>query len=130
MGAMASSNDAPASREVGSLVRDVALAVAEGQRDMDRHSLATQRELDAAAATGEAEYELAAPWYKFAEVDVDLSLDVEVDLSEDAETEGGFYRPRIFARPITTRERTRREVDSSLKSDVRFKIVPVPPERR
>lgn len=113
-------------RPLADFVRDVGLAVAEGQRELDQHSLATQLDIDRDAAEGTLPHPFEAPWYRYAEVDVDVKMHVDTELERRSREDGvAFYRPRLTVRPAEPA----REDDGHLAvtSSVRFRLVPSPP---
>jgi hypothetical protein len=113
-------------RPLADFVRDVGLAVAEGQAELDRNSLATQLDIDRAATEGRLPHVLEAPWYRFGEVDVDMKLTVDTELQTRRSRDGTtFYHPRLTVQPAASGETTRETRD--LTSSVHFQIVPAPP---
>ena len=112
-------------RPLADFVRDVGLAVAEGQQELDRHSLATQLDIDRDAADGTIPHVFEAPWYRFAEVDVDMKLHVDTEL-EGGRGRGGatFYSPRLTVRPA---EPGADGDHADVASSVHFRLVPAPP---
>jgi hypothetical protein len=114
-------------RPLADFVRDVGLAVAEGQQELDRHSLATQLDIDRDAEVGTIPHSFEAPWYRFAEVDVDMKLHVDTELeTRRGRSESKFYHPRLTVRPAEPgREDGGDHAD--VTSSVHFRIVPAPP---
>ncbi|MFC7068376.1 hypothetical protein [Halobaculum lipolyticum] len=114
------------------VVRNIALAVADGQAALDRRTAEVQRELEAAAAAGELPYAIDAPWYRFSEVDVDVELAVSVDAEVERDAGGTVrgYRPYVKATPLDAGATRTTDVDAELASTLSMRLVPVPPERR
>lgn len=114
-------------RSLADFVRDVGLAVAEGQHELDNNSLTTQLAIERDAEEGRIPHTFEAPWYRFAEVDVDMRLQVDTTLeSHRGRDETTFYRPRLTVSP-TEPARGERTGHVDASSSIRFRIVPVPP---
>lgn len=122
-------------RPLGKVVRDVGLAVAAGQRELDDALLREYRAQ--AAKTG---LDLETPWYRFAEVEVDLELFFHTveDSSPpppdtptkvlDLDADGGEPSEyTLMAGPATPSDATFSETERSGASRIRFRIVPVAP---
>jgi len=123
----ASGAGARAARPLADFVRDVGLAVAESQHELDRNSLATQHDIDRDAEAGAIPHAFEAPWYRFAEVDVDMKLHVDTELQRRGDRgDDTFLHPRLTVRPAEPA----READdhADVTSSVHFRIVPVPPD--
>lgn len=120
------------SRPIKEVIRSVARSVAESQEELDRRSMAVQRELERAAERGELRYDMDASWLRFSGVDVDLELGLSVEGEREIDDEGEVraYRPRISVTPIGPRSKTVYDFEAEMASEVRLRIVPVPPERR
>lgn len=114
------------------VVRNVAMAVADGQAALDRRTAEVQRELEAAAAAGDLPYAIDAPWYRFAEVDVDVELAVSVDAEVERDDSGKLraYKPYLRATPLDAGVKQTYDVDSELASTLSMRLVPVPAARR
>lgn len=81
-------------RPLKEVLKSVTAAVTESQTDLDRHSIAVQRELNEAIERGDLEYLLEATWFQFADVDVDVKIALELAVREEADVEGDmFYWP-------------------------------------
>lgn len=119
-------------RPLGEVIRHVAVSVAEGQADLDRNSIAVQRSMDAARERGELEYDLAASWFQFSGVEVDVSVALSIDGREERDRDGTLrgYRPVLSAAPFSPRLQNTYEYDAEVASDVALSIVPVPPKDR
>lgn len=120
-------------RPLSEFVRSVAFSVAEGQEELDRRSMASQRALEREIESGELAYELDASWLRFSEVEADLEVTLSVEGKEirDPETdEIRGYKPVVKAVPLNHRVADEYEVDAEIASEVRLKIAPVPPETR
>lgn len=120
------------SRPMSEVVRNVALAVADGQATLDRRTAEVQRELEAAVDAGELDYALDAPWYRFADVNVDVELAVGIETREERDAEGRVrgYKPYVTAAPLSPGAARTYDVDADLASTLSLRLVPVPPERR
>lgn len=120
------------SRPLKELIRTVSLSVAEGQEELDRRAMRVQRELERATEAGELDVEMDASWLRFAEVEADLQVALSLEGEEVRDDEGTVrgYRPVVGAAPVSPRTRSQFDVDAEITSDVRLRIVPVPPERR
>jgi hypothetical protein len=119
------------SRPLSEVVRNVAGAVAQGQAELDRQSLATQRDIDRAYERGELDYPAEAPWLRFSGVDVDLQVTLSIEGEPERDREGAVraYRPRLVAKPLNARERSVTEYEADIASTVKMQIVPVPARR-
>jgi hypothetical protein len=109
-------------RPLAEVVRELAVAVAEGQAELDRSvdELARDRAADAPPPTP----------YRFAEVDLDVRLSLSLHAkpeARDGEVRG--YRPFLAATPLSPDAREREAVDADLTSAVRARLVPVPADR-
>jgi hypothetical protein len=113
-------------RSLADFVRDVGFAVADGQRRLDRHSLSTQREIDREAAEGDLPHAFEAPWYRFAEVDVDMQLHFDTVYERRQSRDGTtYYAPGVGVNHAGPRQSSDEHVDAT--SSVHFRLVPVPP---
>lgn len=119
-------------RPLGEVISSVSVAVAEGQADLDRHSIATQRAMDEAKSRGELDYDLEASWFQFSAVDVDVSVALSLSGREEHDETGAVrgYRPVLNAYPYSPRLKNTYGVDVEATSDVTLSIVPVPPKDR
>jgi hypothetical protein len=118
-------------RPLSEFIRAVAFSVAEGQEELDRRSMASQRALEREAESGELAYDLDASWLRFADVEADLEMTLSIEGEEirDPETnEVRAYRPIVSALPLNHRAVNEYDVDAEIASEVRLKIAPVPPE--
>ena len=126
-------------RPLGDVIRDVGKAVAEGQQDLDRDLHDRYRQDDEDGLV-----DLESPWYRFAEVEVDLELHFQThEEEEDVSTHGSDRLQRIvkgkgnvphtapryglIATPATPSGPTFSEHETSGSSRIRFRIVPVTP---
>ncbi|MEF8868277.1 MAG: hypothetical protein V5A85_07155 [Haloarculaceae archaeon] len=115
-------------RSLADFVRDVGLAVAEGQQELDRNSLNTQLGIDRDAEEEGLPHLIEAPWYRFAEVDVDARLHVDTAIEpRRSRDETEFYRPRLTVRPPGSTPEGRTEHHDATSS-IHFRIIPVPPD--
>jgi hypothetical protein len=120
-------------RPLSEFVRAVAFSVAEGQEELDRRSLASQRAIEREIESGELAYDLDASWLRFADVEADLEVTLSIEGKEirDPETkEVRAYKPVVRAVPLNQRVVDEYEIDADIASEVRLKIAPVPPESR
>jgi len=120
-------------RPLSEFVRSVAFAVAEGQEELDRRSMATQRALERDAENGDLAYDLDASWLRFADVEADLELTLSIEGEEirDPETNAvRGYKPVVSALPLSRRAVDEYDIDAEIASEVRLKIAPVPPATR
>ncbi|WP_336360917.1 hypothetical protein [Haladaptatus sp. ZSTT2] len=119
------------SRPLSEVVRSVAGAVAQGQAELDRQSLATQRDLDRAVARGDLDYPAEAAWLRFSGVDVDLQVTLSIEGEPERDSSGTIraYRPRLVAKPLHASERSVSEYEADIASTVALQIVPVPARR-
>jgi hypothetical protein len=115
-------------RPLGELVTGVARAVAEGQTELDRASLATRRDVRRAVERGDLEAPIDTPWFRFAgaEADLNVSLSMQGRPERDAEGTIRAYRPTLVATPTDPEFTTRTDYDVTAASRVRLDIVPVP----
>lgn len=112
------------------IIREVGFAVAEGQRELDHHALATQFDLQRGAEEGDVPHAFDTPWYRYTEVEADLKLVFGTHYTRERSeraAERGFRRPSLVAAPPDARDR---RDDVEMAGNVRFRIVPVPPEMR
>jgi hypothetical protein len=125
-------------RPLGNVVRDVGLAVAEGQQALDEALDRTyRREGD------DGVLDWGTPWYRFAEVEVDLQLYVYTHEEEEG-LDGASDRMRqvveerrnvaerpprygLTATPATPSGSTLSEHETGGASRIHFRIVPVTP---
>lgn len=119
-------------RPLKEIIREVAIAVAEGQESLDRRSIDIQKEIEEAIDEGKINREINAAWLRFADVDVDLNLAISLEGKKEVDKKDrgrDFFKLRIGATPVnpSMRETTDYELDASSK--IKFNIVPVPPER-
>ena len=119
-------------RPLKEVLRNVTAAVAEGQADLDHHSIAVQREITEAIERGELEYDLAASWFQFSEVDVDVTVALELSGREERDRDGNVrgYKPVMNAFLYNPRLKNTYDYEVEAASDVSVKIVPVPPKDR
>ncbi|OKY78701.1 MAG: hypothetical protein BTN85_1198 [Candidatus Methanohalarchaeum thermophilum] len=120
------------SRPLKEIIREIAIAVAEGQESLDRRSIETQKEIDRAIREGEIDHDLDAAWLRFSDVDVDLNVAFSLEGKKEIDRKGkgrSLYRLRIGAAPINPSITETTEYDLEASSKVKFNIVPVPPER-
>lgn len=120
-------------RPLSEFIRSVAFSVAEGQEELDRRSMASQRALEREIESGELAYDLDASWLRFADVEADLELTLSIEGKEirDPETKAvRGYKPVVSAVPLNHRVADEYEMDAEIASEVRLKIAPVPPESR
>ena len=125
-------------RPLGNVVRDVGLAVAEGQQALDEALDRTyRREGD------DGVLDWGTPWYRFAEVEVDLQLYFYTHEEEEG-LDGASYRMRqvveerenvaerpprygLTAAPATPSGSKLSEHETGGASRIHFRIVPVTP---
>ena len=82
-------------RPLGELVTGVARAVAEGQTELDRASLATRRDVRRAVENGDLETPIETPWFRFSGVEADLN--VSLSMRGRPEHPGGvFHKAQIM----------------------------------
>jgi hypothetical protein len=122
-------------RPLGTVIRDVGLAVAEGQQRLDDRLLEQYRE-----HADDGVRHLETPWYRFAEVEVDLEMHFHtVEEYEEppehvravAEKRGNVPHqvPKygLTATPATPAGAGFSQDERSGSSRIRFRIVPVTP---
>jgi len=122
------STEAWATRPLGELVTGVARAVAEGQTELDRASIATRRDVQRAVEAGDLAVPIETPWFRFAGVEADLNvaLSMRGRPERDADGEVRAYRPTLVATPTDPDFTARTGYDVAASSRVRLDIVPVP----
>jgi HAMP domain-containing protein len=115
-------------RPLGELVTGVARAVAEGQTELDRASLATRRDVRRAVESGDLETPIDTPWFRFAGVEADLNVSLSMRGRPERDAEGTIraYRPTLVAAPTDPEFTTRNDYDLAAASRVSLDIVPVP----
>ena len=119
-------------RPLKEFIRTVAFSVAEGQEELDRRSMQTQRTIQQEIDDGTLEYDLDASWLRFSEVEADLEMTLSIEgeeIRDDSGTVRG-YRPKLGATPVNPRSRSQFDIDEEMTSEVTVRMVPVPPERR
>jgi hypothetical protein len=116
------------SRPLTDLVSGVARSVAEGQTALDRQSLSTARELREAVEAGELEIPLDAPWFRFADVEADITVSLSVEARPERDDDGQVraYRQYLVATPTNPRLTNTYDYDVAAASRVSVSIVPVP----
>lgn len=119
-------------RPLKEVIRNVSAAVAEGQADLDRNTIALQREIDEALDRGDLEFDLGATWFQFSEVDTDVKVALSMTGREETDSEGNVrgYRPVLQAYPYNPRLKNSYDFDVEAASDVSLTIVPVPAKDR
>ena len=125
------------SRPIREVIRNVALAIADGQADLDRNAVAIQKKLERSlteAEGAEAAEALEPPHYQFSEVDVDLktkmTIAAEPDLNEDGEERA--VNPILsmgFQDQSSSSSSKEADVESNMTSKISFKIVPTAPPK-
>ncbi len=118
-------------RPLRETIREIALAIAEGQSELDRSVVELQRELQQAFERGDLDHPLSAQQFQFADVTIDLSVVVTQSVTPEKradETQPRAYRPRIDATLLSPSSRRRENLDSELVSTISARIVPVPAE--
>lgn len=130
-------------RPLREVIRNVALAIAEGQADLDRNAVAVQKELERAIKDGDAEDALDIPHYRFAEVDVELEASLSISAKpehrgdkknenaengEDGKKDVHVFKPTLVA-GLDEKPRKKKSVDSKMTSKINFKIVPTAPPK-
>lgn len=123
-------------RPLREVIRNVALAIAEGQADLDRNAVAVQRDLERALENGDASDVLELPHYRFSEVDVDLEATLSIGAKPDRKGDEGeeeddreAYQPTLIA-GLEEKPTKKKTVNSQMTSKVKFKIVPTAPPKR
>ena len=122
-------------RPLGTVIRDVGLAVAEGQQQLDDRLLTQYREH---ADDGLAAME--TPWYRFAEVEVDLEMHFHTveehetrpkEVHDIAQKKGGIpdrvQQYGLAATPAVPFAAGLSSEEQSGSSRIRFRIIPVTP---
>jgi hypothetical protein len=122
-------------RPLGSVIRDVGLAVADGQQQLDDRLFDQYRE-----HADDGLFDLETPWYRFAEVEVDLEMyfhtveEHEVapeHVREVAEKRGNVpdrvQQYGLVATPATPAGAGSSTDEERGSSRIRFRIVPVTP---
>ena len=120
-------------RPLKEFIRTVAFSVAEGQEELDRRSMQTQRTIQQEIDDGTLEYDLDASWLRFSEVEADLEMTLSIEGEEirDPETkEVRGYKPVVSVTPLSLRAKNEYDLDAEIASEVRLRIAPVPPEPR
>jgi len=115
-------------RPLGELVTGVARAVAEGQTELDRASLATRRDVQRAVENGDLETPIETPWFRFSGVEADLNVSLSMRGRPERDNSGVIraYRPTLVAAPTDPEFTTRTDYDVAASSRVALDIVPVP----
>jgi len=120
-------------RPLTEFIRTVAFSVAEGQEELDRRAMRSQRAIEREIEDGTLAYDLDASWLRFSEVEADLemTLSIEGRAVTDPETkEIRGYKPVVSALPLNHRAKSEYDIDAELASEIRLRIAPVPPEPR
>lgn len=122
-------------RPLGTVIRDVGLAVAEGQQQLDDRLLTQYRE-----HADDGLLDMETPWYRFSEVEVDLEMHFHTveehetlpeELRDVAQRKGNVpdrvQQYRLAATPATPPGTSFSEGREGGSSRIRFRIVPVTP---
>lgn len=111
---------------IASLLREIGMAVADGQRRLDHHHLAQQIEQHRRAARGEVPNSVDSPWFRINDVETDLTLMLSTRMVPPAgDAESNFYNRELVARPPRRDERTDA---SETASRISVSLTPVSPE--
>lgn len=98
-------------------------AVAETQKALDRNSADTQIFIENDEILGQ--YDLRATWYHMPEVDLELKM--SLSMHEETKLDTGISTPKMFAAPINASYVKNFDYDVSGSSEIKVKIVPIPP---
>jgi|GEM_PF-332143 len=123
---------ASATRPVRETIRELAVAIAEGQSELDESVLDLQRELTRKYEEGELDRRLMAQQFRFADVELDLRLVVTRSMEPETrpnEASPRAHYPQLNATLLSPESRQRESLERELVSTVSARIVPVPPER-
>lgn len=122
------------SRPIREVIRNVALAIAEGQSDLNRNAVAVQKELERSLAGEDGSAEaLELPHYRFSEVDVSLNTTMSITAEPDLDEDGNHRatNPVLtagFTAPSASSSKDA-DVEAEMTSKINFKIVPTSPPR-
>lgn len=121
-----------ATRPIRETIRELAIAIAEGQSELDQSVLDIQRELTEKYEGGEIDRQLLAQQFRFADVELDLRLVVTRSMEPQKrpdESRARAHFPKLNATLLSPASRQRDAIERELVSTVSARIVPVPPER-
>ena len=111
---------------IASLLREIGMAVADGQRRLDHHHLAQQIKQHRHAARGDVPNSFDSPWFRINDVETDLTLMLSTRMVPPAgDTESNFYNRELVARPPRRGDRTDA---TDLASRISVSLTPVSPE--
>lgn len=118
-------------RPLGELMSSVGASVMETQRMMDEAAISTQKDIDRAVENGELAYHLRAPWYHIPEVDVELKVALSMKFKTLTTNTGRpvSWRPVAIAAPVNAVYQNACNYDVQATSQIKARIVSVPPER-
>lgn len=118
-------------RPLRETIRELAIAIAEGQAELDRSVVEIQRELTREFEEGELDYPLTAQQFRFADTTIDLKLVVSRTMKPEQrpdESAPRAFKPIVNATMLSPDSRQRETVERELVSTVSTRIVPVPSE--
>ena len=103
--------------------------IADAQRTLDLNSIATQTEID--NDPGLRESGLEATWYHMPETEVELKL--ALNFRREDKIKGNKFisrKFRMYGAPLNAAYQNAFKTDVSGSSQIKFKIVSIPPARR
>ena len=101
----------------------VGKAIAETQKTIDRNSADTQIFIENDEIL--SQYDLRATWYHMPEVDLELKM--SLSMHEEKKLDTGVTTPKILCAPINASYVRNFDYDIAGSSQIKAKIVPIPP---
>jgi hypothetical protein len=110
----------------------VAKGIVDSQLDMDQAALATQIKIENDETL--SKYGLEAPWYHFAETEVEIKVAFHL-VEEKKETKVAgktfpYTKTRLIAAPLNANYSKNFNYDATFASTIKTKIVPIPSQIR
>jgi hypothetical protein len=117
---------------LGELLKSVGTSIVETQREMDDAAIATQRRIDQEVDEGTLLYRLEAPFYHFAQVDLELKLALSMKWERTTESGGNpeGYKAIALAAPLNATYQNTFAYEASGTSQIKARIMSIPPPGR
>jgi len=118
-------------RPLGELLQSVGVSIVNTQMEMDDAAITTQERIDKDVAEGRLLYRLEAPWYHFAQVDLELKMAISMKWEQTtaSSTRSRGYRAIALAAPMNATYKNLFEYDMNGASQIKARIMSVPPPK-